>query len=132
MKTYHGSCHCGSVRFEADIDLGQGTLKCNCSICTKMRFWGAVVKPGAFRLLGAPDELGEYRFLSKRDGHYFCTNCGIHTHSTGTSPRMGDFCAVFVACLDDMPVEELVAAPVRYLDGRNDIWDAPPVEVRHL
>jgi hypothetical protein len=131
MKTYHGSCHCGNVRFAADIDLGRGTIKCNCSVCTKMRFWGAQVEPSAFRLL-SDGELGEYRFLSQRDGHYFCKRCGIHTHATGESPRIGRFVAVFLACLDDVSADELIAAPVRYLDGRNDIWNAAPAETRHL
>jgi hypothetical protein len=131
MKTYHGSCHCGEVRFEADVDLGAGTIKCNCSICSKMRWWAAVVPTASFRLQ-VGGELGEYRFLTRRDGHFFCKRCGIHTHSTGESPRMGEFVAVAVACLDDVPAEELFAAPVRYLDGRNDEWSLPPVETRHL
>jgi hypothetical protein len=131
-KTWHGSCHCGAVRFEADIDLGQGTIKCNCTICTKMRFWAAQVKPQAFRLLAGSGELGEYRYHTKRDGHFFCKHCGIHTFTTGESPSLGAFYAVALACLDDAPVDELLAAPIRYLDGRNDNWSTPPGEIRHL
>ena len=132
MKTYHGSCHCGAVRYEADIDLLAGTIKCNCTVCTKMRFWAAVVAPSQFRLLEGAQALGEYRFHTRRDGHYFCRGCGINVFSTGESPRMGPFVAVTVSSLDDMPVEELIAAPVRHIDGRNDNWTTPPAEVRHL
>ena len=132
MKTCHGSCHCGAVRYEADIDLRPGTIKCNCSICTKMRFWAVQVPSAAFRLLDGAAALSEYRFHLKRDGHYFCRHCGINVFSTGASPRLGAFHAVTVASLDDLPVEELLAAPVRYLDGRNEEWDLPPHETRHL
>ncbi|MCA1855129.1 GFA family protein [Massilia oculi] len=132
MKTYHGSCHCGSVRFEADIDIKAGTIKCNCTICSKMRFWAVQVPSGAFRLLAGGERLREYRFHTRQDAHYFCGECGINTFSTGSSAALGPFHAVVLASLDDLPVEELVAAPVRYLDGRNDEWVRPPAETRHL
>jgi hypothetical protein len=132
LKTYHGSCHCGAVRFEADIDLSQGTLRCNCSICIKARFWPAIVKPDAFRLLAGAAELTRYQFNTRRDEHFFCRQCGVRSFGTGDSPRWGKFYGVNVTCLDDASDAELAAAPIVYLDGRNDIWDAPPAEVRHL
>jgi hypothetical protein len=30
-QTYHGSCHCGTVRFACETDLARDTSKCNCS-----------------------------------------------------------------------------------------------------
>jgi len=52
-KTCHGSCHCGAVRFAAEIDLAAPSLRCNCSYCLKIRCWASQVPPTAFRLPAA-------------------------------------------------------------------------------
>jgi len=97
-----------------------------------MRFWGVQVAASCLRLLAGAQALGEYRFGARRDGHCFCRACGINVFSTGESALRGPFVAVTVASLDDVGVEELVSAPVRYIDGANDNWGAAPVETRHL
>lgn len=132
MKTFLGSCHCGAIRFEADIDLAQGTVKCNCSICTKMRFWPAIVSSASFRLLAGQGDLATYRFGTQANGHPFCRHCGVHAFGTGSSPRWGNFYAVSLACLDNVTADELANAPITYLDGRHDNWHTPPRETRHL
>ena len=44
----------------------------------------------------------------------------------------GAYYSVNLACLDDLDPAELAAAPVRYMDGRNNNWFEPPAETRHL
>lgn len=132
MKKCQGNCHCGTIRFEADIDLSKATLRCNCSFCLKIRCWATLVTPDAFRLIAGESDLTEYQFGAKNERHFFCKHCGVRPFGIGNSPRFGRFYGVSVTCLDDVSIEELSNLPVTYVDGLNDIWDLPPGETRYL
>ena len=67
--TRHGSCHCGVVKFEADIDLSAGTSR---------------------------------------------------------------YVSIAVSALDDLRADELAAAPIRYVNGRDDDWFQEPADTRTL
>ena len=122
VQTHTGSCHCGSVRFEVDLDLAAGGGKCNCRMCRKTRNWSASVKPEAFRLLSDASATTDYA----RNGrvHWpFCRTCGVRPYGHGDIPEAGGaFVSVQLACLDDADDATLAAAPVRYANGRDDDW----------
>lgn len=126
-KTYRGSCHCGAVTFEADIDLAvAGTGKCNCTSCWKRRYWSVRARPEAFRALG-----GEAQMTGPKGA---CAACGVSTYSTVPASDWNEhaYVAINVATLDNLEPAELVEAPVQYFDGRADNWWNAPAETRHL
>lgn len=131
-KTYQGSCHCGAVKFEAQIDLAQGTFRCNCSICYKTRAWLAGIPAADFKLLAGEQSLQDYQFGRKSIHHRFCRTCGVRPFSQGTDPKGNPSYAVRVNALDGVDPQELVAAPVKYFNMRHDDFKSPPAETRHL
>lgn len=126
FQTYHGSCDCGKVRFETELDLDAGTFKCNCKICWKGRFWGAMAKSDTFRLLSGEGDLTVY---GQARLHHFCRHCGIKVFGRGAD---GVRIAVNLAVLDDLDPHVLAKAPVRYVDGRRDNFTTTPDFTGHL
>ena len=132
LKTYRGSCHCGAVRFEADLDLAQPTFRCNCSICRRTRFWAAVAREDGFRLLAGQDELTKYLFNTRKNEHWFCSQCGVRAFGIGTETPIGRMVGVNVGCLEDVADDELARVPITYVDGRHDRWQSAPAHFAHL
>ena len=137
LKTYAGSCHCGAVAFEAKIDPDKGTTRCNCSICTKSRFWFAIVQPENFKIEKGDDQLSDYTWIppgkSKANLHYrFCKTCGVRPFADGDSAQAGGrFYAVAIAALDDIgPDADQVAKSIKYVDGRHDDYGHAPADIR--
>ena len=124
LKTYQGSCHCGAVKFEAELDLEQSTYRCNCSICRRTRFWPAVAKEIGFRLLAGEVELTQYLFNTKKNQHYFCKHCGVRAFGVGTDTPLGVMYGVNLGCLEDVSDEDLSRVPITYVDGRSDRFAA--------
>ena len=133
-RTYRGRCACGAVRFEATLDIAAGTVKCNCSYCARVRLWSAPCRPDDLRLLVSEAELADYLGSNPVAHHPFCRTCGVHPFDRIEVPNMtgAPYLNVSIACLDDLDVDELMAAPIRFADGLHDTWDAAPAETRHL
>ena len=77
MKVSVG-CHCGAVRFEADLpEPPVPALACNCSVCRMTGFLHIVVPHERFELVSGRDALTSYRFGTGTAEHLFCRRCGV-------------------------------------------------------
>ena len=124
ITKHGGSCHCGVVRYEVELDLSEGVTQCNCSICTKVNQLGRILKPDAFKLLAGEESLSAYEWGGKISQRYFCKHCGVHCFARGHLAQIGgDFVAICFNTLDGVEFRDL---KVVHWDGRHNNWEAGP------
>ena len=118
----NGSCHCGAVKFIAELPQGLASARrCTCSLC-RMRGAVAVTStPDGFRITDGEDQVATYRFNTGVAEHHFCTACGIYTHHKRRSNP--DELGVNVACLAG--VSPFDFREVIVLDGERHPSDDP-------
>jgi hypothetical protein len=95
-RAFHGSCHCGHVKYIAYITLPTDYInpsqppadrsriyKCNCTTCKKMGIFHLrpIDPPKDFQILSPLNPttggLSEYKCFDKNTSWYFCGTCGV-------------------------------------------------------
>ena len=114
-KTYSGACHCGSVRYDATVDLSH-VMECNCSHCQRKGFLLTFIPPSQFKRHSGEQDLIEYQFNKKIIHHLFCKICGVQPFARGKKPDGSAAIAVNVRCVEGIDLEAL--NPIAF-DGRN-------------
>ena len=117
-----GGCHCGAVRFEAEVPAEVEVLDCNCSICAKTGYRHLMVPHADFRLVSGEEALTSYRFGTKTAEHLFCRACGVKSFYQPRSHP--DAWSVNFNALDDVSGLRVTFTP---FDGRD--WERAASEL---
>ncbi len=112
MPRYLGSCHCGAIRFEIDVEITD-IYTCDCSLCAKKNALMTTVPEDRFKLLQGEDKLTLYQWNARIARHYFCSVCGIYPfHRKRSAP---DHYGINVMCLESF---DLTGHAIRRADGK--------------
>lgn len=99
MRKISGGCHCGAVRFEAEIEAPPvHAYDCNCSVCRMTGYVHVIVPHERFELLTGREALASYRFGTGTAEHLFCKSCGVKSFYQPRSHP--DAWSVNARCLD--------------------------------
>lgn len=80
----HGSCHCGAISYEADVD-PQAVIICHCADC--QQFAGAPYRamirplPGTLAFHGTPTHYSKTADSGRQRVQAFCGTCGSHLYA---------------------------------------------------
>lgn len=95
MMKIDGQCHCGNLRYEAEIDPTDVVI-CHCSDCQVLSGSAFAVtvpaRPGSFRILAGEQSIYLKTAASgnKRE-QGFCPNCGTRIYSRPAEDRTGKY-----------------------------------------
>lgn len=117
LKPRSGGCHCGAVRWEADLPDQVVALSCNCSICAMTGFIHVIVDKGDFRVAKGADHLTEYTFNTGTAKHLFCSTCGVKSFYHPRSHPDG--ISLNLRCFD---ADSGITGRIEEFDGAN--WEA--------
>jgi hypothetical protein len=115
-ETYHGSCHCGAVRYVAQSPPITHAISCNCSMCRRKGSLLAFIPASDFTLEAGSDALADYQFNRKAIHHLFCRTCGVTSFARGAQPDGTEMIALNVRCLDEIDLDALT---VNRIDGKS-------------
>ena len=120
-----GGCHCGAVRFAAELGSRLTVQDCNCSMCSKIGILHVIVPEDRFRLMAGAERLTSYGFNTGVARHLFCDTCGVKAFYR---PRSNpDGWSVNARCLDGYATLDLRIEP---FDGRD--WETHGSGLAHL
>lgn len=120
-----GRCHCGAIRWEAELGDEIVADACNCSMCQRMGFLHVIIPQSRFRLVAGEDRLTEYTFNTGVAKHLFCSVCGVKSFYV---PRSNpDGYSLNLRCMDQ---RQFKSVEIRPFDGQN--WEESAAALAHL
>jgi hypothetical protein len=111
MEKHTGGCHCGKIRYEADLDLSEPVIECDCSHCAMKGLLLQFTTPEHFRTLAGEEDAKVYRFNKLVIDHVLCPECGVEPFGKRKNPDGSPAVAVNVRTIDGIDLAALTRMP---------------------
>ena len=101
------TCHCGAVEAEVNVpDKFEKVLRCNCSVCKRKGYVMSPIGENDMKITKGEDKLTLYQFYTNTAKHYFCSICGIFTHTRPRSnPKLH---MINIACMRELILSNIM------------------------
>ena len=117
MTNYHGSCHCGRVRFRFRCEEITTGVRCNCSLCVRRAavLSSRYIPAGDFTPHADARDLEVYLWNERVLNNYRCKGCGIFVY-IGDGADNQDGYRVNLGCVEGL---DTLALDIRIIDGQS-------------